>query len=126
MAFIFLIGTLQMAKPIASRLRNREVWRGRPSKVVVKLIMTEKSFLFLDSSKRNGHVAPLMMMPLAMMMMMMPVMRMMLMVQVATVGAVQVDQQQKTSDFVRISHELGHVDVDVGEAVHVQPMMIIL
>ena len=48
------------------------------------------------------------------------------MVQVATVGAVQVDQQQKTSDFVRISHELGHVDLDVGEAVHVQPMMIIL
>ena len=65
-----------------------------------------------------------MMMPLAMMMMMMPVMRMMLMVQVATVGAVQVDQQQKTSDFVRISHELGHVDLDVGEAVHVQPLMI--
>ena len=82
----------------------------------------------LDSFERNGHVAPLMMMPLAMMMMMMPVpvMRMMLMVQVATVGAVQVDQQQKTSDFVRISHELGHVDFDVGEAVHVQPMMIFL
>ena len=58
--------------------------------------------------------------------MMMPVMRVMLMVQVATVGAVQVDQQQKTSDFVRISHELGHVDVEVGEAVHVQPMMIFL
>ena len=69
----------------------------------------------------------MMMMPLAMMMMeMMPVMRMMLMSQVATVGAVQVDQQQKTSDFVRISHELGHVDLDVGEAVHVQPMMITL
>ena len=67
----------------------------------------------------------MMMMPLVMMMMvMMPVMRMMLMVQVATVGAVQVDQQQKTSDFVRISHELGHVDLDVGEAVHVQPLMI--
>ena len=79
----------------------------------------------LDSFERNGHVAPMMMMPLAMMMMV-PVMRMMLMVQVATVGAVQVDQQQKTSDFVRISHELGHVDVEVGEAVLVQPMMIIL
>ena len=80
----------------------------------------------LDSFERNGHVAPLMMMPLAMPIMMMPMMRVMLMSQVATVGAVQVDQQQKTSDFVRISHELGHVDLDVGEAVHVQPMMIIL
>ena len=77
----------------------------------------------MDSSERNGHVAPLMMMPLAMPIMMMP---MMLMSQVATVSAVQVDQQQKTSDFVRISHELGHVDLDVGEAVHVQPMMIFL
>ena len=67
-----------------------------------------------------------MMMPLAMAIMMMPMMRVMLMSQVATVGAVQVDQQQKTSDFVRISHELGHVDVEVGEAVHVQPMMIFL
>ena len=67
-----------------------------------------------------------MMMPLAMTIMMMPMMRVMLMSQVATVGAVQVDQQQKTSDFVRISHELGHVDVEVGEAVHVQPMMIFL
>ena len=75
----------------------------------------------LDSFERNGHVTPLMMMPLAMMMM-----RMMLMSQVATMGALQVDQQQKTSDFVRISHELGHVDLDVGEAVHVQPMMIFL
>ena len=72
----------------------------------------------LDSFERNGHVAPLMMMPLAMPIMMMPMMRAMLMSQVATVGAVQVDQQQKTSDFVRISHELGHVDLDVGEAVH--------
>ena len=80
----------------------------------------------LDSFERNGHVAPLMMMPLAMAIMMMPMMRVMLKSQVATVGAVQVDQQQKTSDFVRISHELGHVDVDVGESVHVQPMMIIL
>ena len=86
--------------------------------------MTEKSFLFLDSSERNGHVAPPMMMPLAMAIMMMPMMRVMLKSQVATVGAVQVDQQQKTSDFVRISHELGHVDLDVGEAVHVQPLMI--
>ena len=75
----------------------------------------------LDSFERNGHVTPLMMMPLAMMMM-----RMMLMSQVATMGALQVDQQQKTSDFVRISHELGHVDLDVGEAVHVQPMLIFL
>ena len=88
--------------------------------------MTEKYFLFFYSSERNGHVAPLMMMPLAMTIMMMPMMRVMLMSQVATVGAVQVDQQQKTSDFVRISHELGHVDVEVGEAVHVQPMMIFL
>ena len=79
----------------------------------------------LDSFERNGHAAPMMMMPLAMMMMM-PVMRVMLVSQVATVGAVQVDQQQKTSDFVRISHELGHVDLDVGEAVHVQPMLIFL
>ena len=67
-----------------------------------------------------------MMLPLAMAIMMMPMMRVMLISQVATVGAVQVDQQQKTSDFVRISHELGHVDVEVGEAVHVQPMMIFL
>ena len=80
----------------------------------------------LDSFERNGHVAPPMMMPLAMAIMMMPMMRVMLKSQVATVGAVQVDQQQKTSDFVRISHELGHVDVDVGEAVHVQPIMIFL
>ena len=79
----------------------------------------------MDSSERNGHVAPPMMMPMAMPIMM-PMMRVMLMSQVATVGAVQVDQQQKTSDFVRISHELGHVDLDVGEAVHVQPMLIFL
>ena len=67
-----------------------------------------------------------MMLPLAMAIMMMPMMRVMLISQVATVGAVQVDQQQKTSDLGRISHELGHVDLYVGEAVHVQLMMIIL
>ena len=35
-AFIFLIGTLRMAKPMVGRHRNREVWRGRVYQSICK------------------------------------------------------------------------------------------
>ena len=48
-AFIFLIGTLQMAKPIEIGKSGE----AGPSKVVVKLIMTEESFLFFGFFRKK-------------------------------------------------------------------------